>query len=635
MSEIGGLSGGSSGGIAGQLDVQWIVEQMVYAKKQPIRDLEVYENFYEAKKSALQELNTKVAAVESALYNINSTGFESKSVTLSSEDNFAATAASTAAEGTYSIIVDQLATAQSYSSGAVADADVTTVLANGDEFELFSDVAQTESLGKITASGNLTLNDLASEINTLGLDVSASVVQYGTGDYRLQITSDETGTDNDFYINSEGPVMTEMVEALDAQLYVNTDPGVGDYISRSSNTITDVIDGVTINLKEKAEVVDIDHAVTLSVASDSADLKDRIQTFVTSFNDAMSYLNEQFTYDEENERAGVLSGETAARSVKADLLSMATARMEGAPDSYNSFSVIGLEINRDGELEINDDKLDEAITDHLDSVQRVFKDEGSANHSEISYIGYGDNTQVGTYTVNITQVAEQALAEGQAAMDTLTADETVTIFHNDNEYTVNLTSGLDADGIVDAINAELDANDASITAQQSGTGVLQLISNDYGTSQTIKLKSDSTGAGTTHIDTTTYDAATTDSGVDVAGTIGGLAASGSGTLLTGTTGDAEGLMISASSTTTGSKGSVSFTKGVGEALRKQMYELSFPYSGTIAQSIDSFDDKLENIHDQISDINRHLATQQEMWITEFTKANEALANLEYLKSTLN
>ncbi len=62
MADIGALSGGGAGGITGQLDVQWIVEQIIYAKQQPIRDLETYEFFYEAKKEAFQDLNTRVSA---------------------------------------------------------------------------------------------------------------------------------------------------------------------------------------------------------------------------------------------------------------------------------------------------------------------------------------------------------------------------------------------------------------------------------------------------------------------------------------------------------------------------------------------------------------------------------------------
>jgi len=98
MTDLSSLSGGSSGGITGQLDVQWIVEQIIYAKQQPIRELETYEAFYEAKKEAFKVLNTRVSAVESALYTLNNSGFSGKNAAVSSEDYFTATAATTASK---------------------------------------------------------------------------------------------------------------------------------------------------------------------------------------------------------------------------------------------------------------------------------------------------------------------------------------------------------------------------------------------------------------------------------------------------------------------------------------------------------------------------------------------------------
>jgi flagellar hook-associated protein 2 len=376
------------------LDVQWIVEQLIYAKQQPIRDLEVYETFYEAKKSAFQELNTKVSAVESALYSLNSSGFESKSAALSSEDYMTASASTGASNGDYSIIVEQLAAARSDTSDDFASAtDLelefgTVTIKNYDG---------TETLGEVDFStGSISLNQLKDEINTMDIGVSAAVINFGSEDspaYRIQLTADETGTENGFTIEETDagggtlPDFTNQIAAADAWVYVNTDGSDIDYrITRSSNTISDVISGVTLNLKD-ADATKTD-TTTLTVTSDSSDLKEKIQAFADSFNEAMDYLNAQFAYDEENERAGVLSGESTARKVKEDLLSLATSRVEGidASDSYNSFSVIGLELNRQGQLEINDDLLDDALEADIDAVKRVFKDTGTTTSSEISFV---------------------------------------------------------------------------------------------------------------------------------------------------------------------------------------------------------------------------------------------------------
>lgn len=638
MSNVGQLSGGSSGSVTGQLDVQWIVEQIIYAKQQPIRDLETYEVFYEAKKEAFQELNTRVSAVESALYNMNVTSFDTKSATLSSEDYFTASVSATASAAEYSIKVGQLAQAESYTSDtAVTDADDTSLFdALGDKtFTITprdgSDAVSIDVTGK-------SLNDLRNEINSSGLDVSAAVLQYDTNDYRLVVSADNTGEDEGFTVSGGAAVttldMSQKIANQDAKIYVNN-PDTA--ISRSSNTIDDVISGVTLNLKDyDAGLTD---TTTLTIGTDTSSLKENIQTFVDAFNNAVDFLNEQFTFDEASERAGVLSGEAAARKVKNDLLQLATSRVEGhdGSNSYNSFAIIGLEMDRTGHLEIDDEKLDDAIENHLDKVQRILTDEGSTTYSDVTFIGSSDDTVGGTYAVHIDQVAEQAIVTGGTNIAaSLGQDETLTITYNGTDYTVNLTSGMDEDAVVNAINTKFGSS-VPVTARVN-SGNLQIYSEDYGSSQTVKVVSDvAEGGGGTGIGTTQLS----DTGQDVAGTIGGNAASGSGRLLTSTAGDSKGLMVSISASSLNDaingddKGTVNFTRGVAEKIRQSMYEISFPYTGLLAKNIESYENQLDNIADKIKSINLTLASEQEILISQFTKANEALAQMTYLQSTLS
>jgi flagellar hook-associated protein 2 len=647
MTDISSLGGGASGSITGQLDVQWIVEQIIYAKQQPIRDLETYEFFYEAKKEAFQELNTKVSALESALYNVNIGGFETRSATLSTEDYLTASATATASTGDYSIIVEQLAAAQSETSDSFSSAD-DQLLQNGTV--TIKNYDGSEVLGEVDFSaGTLSLNDLSNEINSLGLDITATVVNFGsesTPAYRIQLTADDTGTENGFTIDETDagggtlPNFATTISAADAYLYVNTDASDPAYrIIRASNTVSDVINGVTLNLND----ADINETTTLTVASDPTNLKENIQSFVDAFNEVVDFLNAQFEFDEENERAGVLSGEAAARKVKNDLLSLATSRVDGidSSDSYNSFSIIGLELNRVGQLEINDDKLDDAIADHLDSVKRIFRDVGTTSHSEVSYVTGTDDTTAGTYNVFVTQAAEQARAQSDTNIAaTLGQDETLTITYSGADYTVDLTSGMTNTEVVAAINAAMDDEGISVYSQVSGSK-LQILTDNYGSSESVTVVSDvAKGSGGTGIGTT----AVSDSGLDVAGKYEKdsveYAASGSGRTLTGTAGEAEGLKTYVTTSTVtdtvngDDKGTVYFTRGVGEALRERMYETSFPYSGLIAKNIEALDNQLENIADKISAINRQLEAEQEILILQFTKANEALAQMTYLQSTL-
>lgn len=636
MTDIGALSGGAAGGITGQLDVQWIVEQIIYAKQQPIRDLETYELFYQAKKEAFQELNTRVSAIESALYTLNNSGFKSKTATVSTEDYFTAAATATASTGTYSIIVSQLAQAESYTAdNVITDPDDNTVfnaLANKE----FTITPRDGSAAQTIDVTGLSLNQLKDEINSSGLDVSAVVIQYDTNDYRLVVTANETGEDQGFTLSGDAAVtalgMDQKIINQDARISVNNP---GTFISRSSNTISDVINGVTLTLK----AADVNTATSLTITSNTSGLKENIQTFVNAFNDAVDFLNQQFTFDENEERAGVLSGESAAVRIKNDLLSIVSSRVGGlkSDDDYKTFAIIGLELDRSGHLQINDEKLDDAITNHFDSVKRLFTDQGTTTNSEIKFIGSSDNAVGGSYIVHIDTAAEQALVDGATDMAAaLTEDETLTITYGGTDYNVNLTIGMSRQDVVDAINSEMENSEVAVSAQLNGNR-LEIQTDAYGSSQSLQVVSDRAAnpAANSGIGTTIRS----DTGVDVAGTIGGNAASGDGRLLTGTAGNTTGLIVSVSTLTVGpggeDKGEVYFTRGVGETLRERMYEYSFPYTGLIAKNINALENQLGNISDQIAEINRDLQAEAEALIAQFTLANEALAQMTYLQTTLS
>jgi flagellar hook-associated protein 2 len=626
VTSIGSMSGGSSGSVTGQLDVQYIVEQMIFAKQQPIRDLEVYQNFYETKKTAFQDLNTKLSAVERSLYAISKTGFESKSVSSSESAVVTATASSTAQSGNYELTVKQMAKSQSSASTALASAS-DALLTGGTTLTL----TQGDKSLEIAIEGETrSLNGLRNAINSSDLEMTASIINQG-GAYYLQLTSDATGTDKAFTVSDDGvgtSVSTRQA-AQDAQFYLNTDSVANPtaYLTRQSNSISDVIEGLTIQLKK------VDPApVSISIATDTANITEKIDTFVEQFNTAISFLNEQFTYDESANRAGVLSGESSARKAQTDLLGIVSSRVAGLEDSdnYKTLSTIGFTMDNDGKLAIDKDRLTDALENHLDNVVRLFKNQGSTSHSETQYYGKTNQTVAGTYAVNVSQVAEQALLTGDAALaGTLGADasanETLTFSLSGKSATVALTYDMNIDQIISAVNGAFETAGISALASETGN-ILSVRSQGYGSAYALSVSSSGTGV---------FSTSKTDTGVDVAGTLGGNAATGSGRLLTGNTGDTNGLMVFAESQTVGDKGTVSVSFGVGEQLRQRMYDLTFPYSGLLAKNVEALDSQLENIDLKISDINRRLAEEETSLIEQFSRANEALSQLQYLQTTLS
>ncbi len=622
----------SNESISGPLDVNYIVEQIINGKKGEIKTLETYETLYNAKKSAFQELNTLVSAVESSLYSIKSSGFSKYAAASSDTSALAVSASTTAGAGNYSIIVGQLARAQSNTSAGLASS-TDLLLAEGTTFSI-TQGGETETID-ITGQTR-SLSGLKSAINQLDLDVNATLV-YDGANYKLQVTSTATGAANAFTIDdtSGGAVGTAMatpkLTALDAEIYVNSPVAAENKITRSGNVFSDVIPGLTMSLRK----ADAATTISVDVTSDTASLRSGIEGFVSAFNSAVNFLNTQFTFNEQTGASGALSGESAARKVQLDLMSIVSSRVQGidSGSAFKSLATAGLTLDENGNLVIDDEKLDAALTDNLDDVKRLFVDVGTSSASGIDFVGRRAATRAGTYGIHISQLAEQAMVQGSAEVPGggLAGNETLTVTYGGSSYAVELTAGMSLNQVISAINTEMQENNVAVFAAASGN-TLQIGTEAFGSAHTLQVVSNlAAGAGGTGIGTTPLS----DTGVDVAGTIGGRAASGKGQVLTSTEGDANGLMVLVTTSTLGDNGTVNVTFGVGEQLRERMYNASLPYQGLIANNITALDSQLENISDRISAINSRLAKEQETLIKQFTQANEALVQLEYLMSALS
>lgn len=286
-------------------------------------------------------------------------------------------------------------------------------------------------------------------------DGKIQVTDTPTGDSQLEltlITNNQSGGSLDFgtvATATEGRSM-QLAAGEDAQLSVDNVT-----VTKSSNTISDVIPGVTLNLVGESTLT----TVTLTVARDLDTIKKNIKSMSDSFNSIMSYINTQFSYDEKTKTTGgVLFGDGTLSSVKADLISMVTKTITGLSSDYNRLPLIGISLDDDVNLTIDDTKLTSALTTNFVDVKKLFIAFGSSPNSQLQYVGHTDSTEGGTYAINITQAATRTTVTGSAALaGTLGADETVTVqdFTSGRLATVSLTSSMTLDDVVNAINSEM------------------------------------------------------------------------------------------------------------------------------------------------------------------------------------
>ncbi len=206
--------------------------------------------------------------------------------------------------------------------------------------------------------------------------------------------------------------------------------------------------------------------------------------------------------------------------------------------------------------------------------------EGTASDADVTFLKATTDTSAGSYAVAVTTVGERATTDATAQTAALAAAETLTL----NGVSISLNAGLDQNAVIDRIN-EFSGQTGVVADANGAGGATQLRTEAFGTAATIDVISDtaagatSSGFGTTLVQ---------DSGVNIAGTIGGNAATGSGNVLTGSAGASQGIMVSIAedaadltSTATGAQGNVTI------ADNSLIFQIGANQNQTVSISIDS------------------------------------------------
>jgi flagellar hook-associated protein 2 len=640
------------------LDVATIVDSLIYVESAPVRKMESQVSTLQSKVSAYRSLNTKLSAlsdkVNTLLFGktdaplttpytfsdrLADSLFAQCKVTSSDDESIAATASSATTGGEYSITVSNLAQAKTMASSGFADA-TSAALGTG----TFTITTGTNDPVTLTInSSNNTLNGLRDAINNADAGVTAAIINDGSATpYRILITAKDMGTANAFTVTdnlSGGQALNfaQTQAAANAQFIVN-----GVSVTKSTNNISDVIDGVSFTLKDTTT-----GPITLSVEKDVDAIVSAIEELATAYNAVNSFINTQFKYNSTTETAGVLAGDFTLRRVQSTLQNQITQSMTNRFTNYRVISQVGLEVSHDGSLSLDKSALRDALSDDFTAVAALFLGDGTPSgsatvtDSRATYNGKTSATQPGTYAIQIDTLAQQASAVGTQTVGTLGYDETLTITYGTASAMVDLLVGDELVDVLLSINNEFSAQGMAITATDDGTGKIKISTNSYGSSQTITVVSSIAGIlGTTGFGTTPVVA----NGVDIAGRIGGNAATGDGLTLTGASGQPEeGLSLSFAQTTTGNYGSVTVApdeEGVNGAsflvnLCGALDGLTDPLSGPIQTATDGLNNSIEYLNESIQSYEDRLEIRKALLTTEFSKADEALRLMSVTQASLS
>jgi flagellar hook-associated protein 2 len=394
------------------------------------------------------------------------------------------------------------------------------------------------STGTVTANnistGNGSLADMVSNINSAGIGVIASAVQTGSNQYILQLSSSNTGTAADLSIDpaafsssSLGSMRTATAGA-NAQIQVG---GSGGYtLNSQTDTFSGLLPGLSITVASPTAA-----PVTVTVAPDATAMSTAVQSMVTAGNQVLTDIQEAAGYNAATKVAGPLMGSAVLQNLQNQVLGIFAATA-GSSTLGNGASV-GLSLN-DGQIGFDQTKFATAFTANPTDVANLFTEGGGFTPSSPTYNGAvsfsyaSPSSQSGSYDVNITNSATQATDAGSTLSGgTVGSAETLTIAANGLSVNYATTAGESLADVASGINAALAGAGISLSAQVLGGQQLQLTSSDFGSAAGFSVTSTDTGAGTTGLAGGTAGTAASFSGTDVAGTINGVAATGSGQFL--------------------------------------------------------------------------------------------------------
>jgi flagellar hook-associated protein 2 len=317
-----------------------------------------------------------------------------------------------------------------------------------------STVSHTIQIGK-----NSTVSDLLSGIEAaFSGNVSATVenghitiesVTGGESKLAVQLSANnESGGTLDF-----GAVSTVtqgrlrlLVEGTDAEILVNNTT-----VTRSTNEINDALTGLALTLKK----ADPDNEVILTVNRNTDAIKSKIEGFVKLYNELVDFIETNSQFDQEKKTAGALMGDTTSRTVLSRIRDTLRQTFGGDGFDYTQLFQVGIEFTSTGRLQINTEKLDQALKTDIDAVTRLFTVTRSSTDSDITFSYSSVKTKPGSYAVTITQAAEKATVSADAAFESAQNAGTITITDNiGSSMSVEVAQGDKPVDIANRINEE-------------------------------------------------------------------------------------------------------------------------------------------------------------------------------------
>lgn len=421
----------------------------------------------EAKISAFGQIRSMVSDMQTAMNSLASPSFVRSSVVTSSDDTIVTASSSGLLKPVSTTLeVNSLAKSHALVSGSYSTAFDTVgtgsltfnfgeITYNNDGSVASQQAGSTGTFKLDITSSNNTLTGIRDAINGANKGVRANIINDGSG-FRLQLVSAKTGKAQAMTITARdgnGAIatnglsklaygvgnstpggsghLTQSEKASDAVLSLN-----GLRVTRSENTIDDVINGVTLSLQS----ANVGKSVTISVKPDSEKMIKKIESFVEAYNKFKEYTDKASAYDKDTKQLGLLSGDSTVRAIRDKVRGMLSQKIEGLDNKrYRSFADLGIKTDRkDGfKLVFDTSEFKKALAKDPAGLAGLMAKSGTATDSRIEYVNGSILTKPGKYDIEVTQVATVAKYQG-ASIAGLNFTNPVVIDDDNNDFTINV-----------------------------------------------------------------------------------------------------------------------------------------------------------------------------------------------------
>lgn len=414
-----------------------------------------------------------------------------------------------------------------------------------------------------------------------------------------------------------------------------TELGGGLLITNPTNTLEDVIDGVKLDLLSTAE-----KPVTISIRGDTEKALDGIAEFTEAYNTMLQFFKEVTKYDKESDLAAPLQGDRNLPRIQREANSIFIDPIIGLEEDRNMLISIGLKINQEGLIELDEEKMTAAINDNLTTVANLFRSHGTSENTGIVYLGSSDETKISGkagFDIDVTSAATRGSyttrqIPGPVTITDENRDIFVTVNGRESEKISLETGTWNMEDIARDLQRKI-INDKSLGKMKvivtHENGQIRIRSNVTGSKSSVFIRVDNTDNVVSHF----LMNGNSEQGKNVQGTVNGVAMEGSGQILSGVEGsDYEGLKLYVSLTEaqigSGAEGNMVFTKGVGTKVMEYINDVMEPDRGALDIYTKNVEEQVKNYEKELKTLEERITNKREKLSLKFAKMESQLGQLK-------